>query len=104
MFGQLAGEVVDALDELGQDRLRRARRIGRAKLALQLLHGRQMLAVLSMQILDQAPDERVAALFHHWEEPHLLLEHVLLERIADRGQLLDQADMETECDGLAGQG
>ena len=29
---------------------------------------------------------------------------MLLERIADRGQLLDQADMETECDGLAGQG
>ena len=40
VFSQIAGEVVDALDELEQRLLRRARRIGRAKVVLQLQHGR----------------------------------------------------------------
>ena len=56
-----------------------------------------------MQILDQAPDERVAALFHH-QEPHLLPNMCCSSALPIEASVLDQADMETERDGLAGQG
>jgi hypothetical protein len=42
--------------------------------------------MFAMQVLDQQPDQCVAALLHHRKQPHLLLEHVLFQRVADRAQ------------------
>ena len=47
--------------------------------------------MFAMQVLDQQPDQGVAALLHHRKQPHLLLEHVLFQRVANREQCIDEA-------------
>jgi hypothetical protein len=46
--------------------------------------------VVPLEVVDQAADQRVAALLHHREQAHLLLEHVNLEGVRHRREVFGQ--------------
>lgn len=52
--------------------------------------------MLAMQVFDQAPDQDVAALLHHREQAHLILENVPLEFVTDRAHWGNEADIDAE--------
>ena len=84
-------QVVEASNQLMERQVCAVSFGQRAKVRAESVHGVLMCDMFAMQVLDQQPDQRVAALLHHRKQPHLLLEHVLFERVADRAQFINEA-------------